>query len=131
MPFELGIGSKGIGQDMELKKITEEIAVSPQITPADIGDIAAKGFRAIICNRPDGEGADQPSFEAIEAAARAAGIEALYVPVQSGMVTETDVAAFATALDALPRPVLAYCRSGARSTMLWSLCEERARAMPC
>ena len=116
---------------MELKKITEEIAVSPQITPADIGDIAAKGFRAIICNRPDGEGADQPSFEAIEAAARAAGIEALYVPVQSGMVTETDVAAFATALDALPRPVLAYCRSGARSTMLWSLCEERARAMPC
>ena len=116
---------------MELKKITEEVAVSPQITPEDIGAIAAEGFRAIICNRPDGEGADQPSFEAIEAAARATGIEALYVPVQSGMVTEADVEHFAAALDALPRPVLAYCRSGARSTMLWSLYEQRVQAMPC
>ena len=81
------------------------------------------GFRAIICNRPDGEGADQPSFDEIEAAAKAAGIEARYVPVQSGMVTDEDVTAFGAALNDLQRPVLAYCRSGTRCTMLWTLAQ--------
>ena len=80
---------------MELKKITGKVSVSPQITPDDIKEVATKGFRAIICNRPDGEGADQPSFEEIEAAAKVAGIEARYVPVQSGMVRDEDVAALA------------------------------------
>ena len=89
--------------------------------------IKAAGYRAIICNRPDGEGADQPSFEEIEASAKAEGIEARYVPVQSGMVTDEDVAAFGQALAEVQRPVLAYCRTGTRSATLWSLHEAKKR----
>ena len=74
---------------MELKKISAKTTVSPQISAQDVKSIAEAGYRAIICNRPDGEGADQPSFEEIQAAAKEAGIEARYVPVQSGMVKET------------------------------------------
>lgn len=114
---------------MDLRKITEKVSVSPQITADDISSIAAAGFRAIICNRPDGEGADQPSFDEISAAASAAGIEALYVPVQSGMVTDDDVEAFGAALKAVQRPVLAYCRTGTRSATLWSLHEAKKRPM--
>ena len=115
---------------MELKKITEKVTVSPQITSDDMSAIKEAGFRAIICNRPDGEGADQPSFEEIELAAKAAGIEARYVPVQSGMVKDEDVAAFGAALKDLQRPVLAYCRTGTRSATLWSFHEAKKRPMP-
>lgn len=115
---------------MELKEISSKITVSPQVTEKDMAEIKAKGFRAIICNRPDGEGADQPSFEEINAAAKLAGIEARYLPVQSGMVSDEDVAAFRDALEELPRPLLAYCRSGTRSATLWSLSEAQSRPMP-
>ena len=114
---------------MDLKKITEKTSVSPQITPDDIAAIKEAGFRAIICNRPDGEGADQPSFEEIEAAAKEAGLEAAYVPVTSGMVRDEDVEAFGAALKDLPRPVLAYCRTGTRSATLWSFHESKKRPM--
>ncbi len=115
---------------MELKKITNKTWVSPQIAPDDMDAIKEAGIRAIICNRPDGEGADQPTFEEIEAAAISAGIEARYVPVQTGMVRDEDVAAFGAALNELPRPVLAYCRSGTRSATLWSFHESKKRPMP-
>jgi sulfide:quinone oxidoreductase len=115
---------------MELKKITEKVSVTPQITADDMEAIKEAGFRAIICNRPDGEGADQPSFEEIEAAAKSVGIEARYVPVQSGMVKDDDVSAFGAALGDLPRPVLAYCRTGTRSATLWSFHEAKKRPMP-
>jgi sulfide:quinone oxidoreductase len=114
---------------MDLKKITDKVSVSPQITAKDMEAIKAAGFRAIICNRPDGEGADQPSFEEIETAARTAGIEARYVPVTSGMVKDEDVSAFSAALKDLQRPVLAYCRTGTRSATLWSFHESKKRPM--
>ena len=114
---------------MDLKKITEKTAVSPQITTQDIAAIKEAGFRAIICNRPDGEGADQPSFEEIEAAAKKVGLEAAYVPVTSGKVRDEDVESFGAALKDLPRPVLAYCRTGTRSATLWSLHESKKRLM--
>lgn len=114
---------------MDLKKITEKISVSPQIMPQDMEAIKEAGFRAIICNRPDGEGADQPSFEEIEKAAKKAGIEAAYVPITSGVVRDEDVAAFGTALKDLARPVLAYCRTGTRSATLWSFHESKKRSM--
>ena len=112
---------------MELKEISPKVTVSPQIAASDMAAIKAAGYRAIICNRPDGEGADQPSFEEIEASAKAEGIEARYVPVQSGMVTDEDVAAFGQALAEVQRPVLAYCRTGTRSATLWSLHEAKKR----
>ena len=112
---------------MELKKISPKFTVSPQIAPSDMAAIKAAGFRAIICNRPDGEGADQPSFQEIEAAAKAEGLEARYVPVKSGMVMDADVGTFGAALAQVQRPVLAYCRTGTRSTTLWSLHEAKKR----
>ncbi|WP_158968348.1 bifunctional protein tyrosine phosphatase family protein/NAD(P)/FAD-dependent oxidoreductase [Chachezhania sediminis] len=106
---------------MEIRSITSDLSVSPQIAAGDIAALKDRGFRAIICNRPDGEGADQPSVEEIETAAREAGLEVRYVPVTAGMVRDEDTAAFADALQALPGPVLAYCRTGTRSATLWSL----------
>ncbi len=113
---------------MELKRITDDLTVSPQIMPADMAELKAKGFRAVICNRPDAEGADQPTFAEIDAAARAVGLEARYVPVQPGLVSDGDADAFGAALRDLPGPVLAYCRTGTRSATLWSL--DQAGTLP-
>jgi len=108
-------------QSMEFRKLTEGLSVMPQITPQDIPAIAAAGYRAIICNRPDGEGADQPNFEEVETAATAAGLQCRYLPIVSGKVDDADALAFREALVALPGPALAYCRTGTRSATLWSL----------
>lgn len=108
---------------MQIKPLTATISVSPQITPGDVAAIAAAGFKSIICNRPDGEGADQPLFSEVQNAASGLGLQARYVPVVTGKVSDADVAAFRAALEDLPKPVLAYCRSGTRSTTLWALAE--------
>ncbi len=108
---------------MTIKAINAGLSVSPQILPDDIAAIAAAGFRSVICNRPDGEGADQPAFAEIEAAARAAGLQAAYQPVISGQVKDADAEAFGALFATLPKPVFAYCRSGTRSATLWSLSE--------
>ena len=115
---------------MDIRKITDAVSVSPQITASDMAEIKKAGFRAIVCNRPDGEGADQPSFEEIEKEAKKVGLEATYVPVESGMVTDDNVAAFGAALKDLPGPVLGYCRTGTRSATLWSLHEAKTRPLP-
>ena len=114
---------------MDIKKITDKVSVSAQISVDNISEIKKAGFRAIICNRPDGEGADQPSFGEIEKAAKKAGLIAAYVPVESGMVTDENVSEFGAALKDLPRPVLGYCRSGTRSATLWSLHEAQKRPL--
>ena len=108
---------------MELHKITEDLSVASQLGAADVPLIAAQGFRAIICNRPDGEAAGQPAFGSIEEAARAAGMKFAYQPVPSNAVSDADGAAFGELLEELPKPVLAYCRSGTRCTILWALSE--------
>ncbi|WP_306131612.1 bifunctional protein tyrosine phosphatase family protein/NAD(P)/FAD-dependent oxidoreductase [Roseivivax marinus] len=115
---------------MDIRKIDDRLSVSPQITADDVTALAAEGYRAIICNRPDGEGSDQPSFEEIERAAHENGMEARYIPVTSGMVEDGHARAFDAALRELPGPVLAYCRSGTRSATLWSLAEAEDRPLP-
>ena len=110
---------------MDLRAINATLSVSPQILASDLQKIADQGYRAVICNRPDGEGADQPTFEEIEEAAKAVGLEARYVPVEAGKVQDADADAFATAMDELPKPVLAYCRTGTRSATLWSLTQAK------
>ncbi|HVJ33968.1 MAG TPA: TIGR01244 family sulfur transferase [Terriglobia bacterium] len=116
---------------MQAKPITPTLSVAPQIMPEEMAAIAGAGFRSIICNRPDGEGADQPAFAEIAAAAKSFGMEAVYLPIVSGKVGEADAAAFGSYLDQLPKPVLAYCRTGTRSATLWSLCEgARGRPLP-
>ncbi|NBD30413.1 MAG: TIGR01244 family phosphatase [Alphaproteobacteria bacterium] len=111
---------------MEFKTITDAITVSPQICPDDLTAVKEAGYRAIICNRPDGEAADQPTFEEIEAAADKVGLEARYLPIVAGKVSDADAEDFGTALTELPGPVLAYCRTGTRSATLWSLASAKA-----
>ncbi|KWR88648.1 bifunctional protein tyrosine phosphatase family protein/NAD(P)/FAD-dependent oxidoreductase [Cupriavidus sp. IDO] len=115
---------------MDIKKLTAELAVSKQIAASDLRTIAEAGFRTLVCNRPDGEGADQPNFSEIEAAAREQGIEAHYLPIESGKVGDADAVRFGELMRALPKPVLAYCRSGMRAATLWALSEAPRRSMP-
>ena len=112
---------------MNSKKLSNELSVSPQIVSSDVARLAEQGFKSIICNRPDGEGADQPLFTEIESAARAAGLAARYLPVSTGKVTDEDAALFGAASAELPKPILAYCRTGTRSTTLWALNEGSRR----
>ena len=115
---------------MEAKAITETLSVSAQITAADVADIKKAGFRSIICNRPDGEGDDQPAFEEIEAAAEVLGLEVRHQPVVTGKIEDDDANSFGELVDRLPKPVLAYCRTGTRSAILWALSERTKRPLP-
>ena len=111
---------KGI---MDIRKVTDGFAVSPQITPDDVPAIAAAGYRTIICNRPDNEEYGQPEVARIRAAAEAAGLALHVIPIASGMFGPQHVAQMREALEAAEEPVLAYCRSGTRSIMLWAFQE--------
>jgi len=106
---------------MEIKHVTNDISVSPQIAPSDVKAIHELGFKSIVCNRPDGEGADQPGFSEIKLEAEKLGMECVYLPVTTGKVTDEDGVEFGESLKDLATPVLAYCRSGTRSITLWAL----------
>ncbi|MBV6322693.1 TIGR01244 family phosphatase [Duganella sp. HSC-15S17] len=106
---------------MKMQQLTEQLYIAPQIGPGDMADIAAAGVRAIMCNRPDGEGGDQPGFREIAAAAELAGLEAHDLPVTPGQASVQQGVEFDRLMQALPKPVLAYCRSGMRSATLWGL----------
>jgi len=103
-----------------INRLTPDFAVAPQLTPEDMAAVAEAGYKSVIINRPDYEGGpDQPTAEAVSAAAREAGLRIEYQPVVSGAMTADDVAKFAELLQTLPAPVLAYCRSGTRCTNLF------------
>jgi sulfide:quinone oxidoreductase len=104
---------------MKIVEITRDYSVAPQIRPEDVAEIAALGYRSILCNRPDGEAPDQPDFAEIAAEAERHGLKMAHVPVVSGAIVPQDVRDFSTAIEELPGPVLAYCRSGARCQYLW------------
>jgi len=111
----------------EFRRVTDQLSVSPQITLDDLPRAAALGFRSVINNRPDGEDPAQPSSDVVAAAAKAAGLAYAYIPVRGGP-TPAQVAAEKEVLAELPGPVLAYCRSGTRSIVTWSLGEAEAGA---
>lgn len=106
---------------MDIRKINDSISVSPQIGLADIATLKELGFGGVICNRPDGEEPGQPEFAQIADAARAAGLSCVWVPITGGAASAQAVEDFAAALADMSAPVLAYCRSGTRSTILWAL----------
>lgn len=114
---------------MQIKKLSSSMSVSAQVLAEDVAAIKAAGFRSIICNRPDGEGADQPNHDEIAAAAKADGIELAYLPIVAGKVGDDDADAFATLMADLPGPVLAYCRTGTRSATLWSLAQAKVMSL--
>lgn len=106
-----------------LKHLSPFIAVAAQLQPADMGTLAAAGFRCVINNRPDAEGENQPSSAEMQAAALASGLQYHYLPVLSGQISDENIAAFTALLNQVRGPVLAFCRTGTRSTSLWALSE--------
>jgi uncharacterized protein (TIGR01244 family) len=110
--------------------LDDRMAVSPQITPADVASAAAQGFTLIINNRPDGEQPGQPEGAEIAAAAAAAGLEYVAIPVVPGQLGEAEIVAMRDALAHAAGPVLGYCRTGTRSTFLWALARARLGDTP-
>lgn len=112
---------------LALTKISDDYSVAPQITPDDIAEIAQAGFKTIINNRPDQEGGqDQPTSAAIEAAAHAAGIQYVYIPVVPNAILPAQVAAFKQAYDAAAKPALGFCRTGNRAANMLKLAQSNA-----
>jgi sulfide:quinone oxidoreductase len=115
---------------MDIKNLTPNLGVSAQILASDLQVLAEAGFKSLICNRPDGEGPDQPSFAEIAQAAARLGLQASYLPAETGKVGDEDGRAFGALLHTLPGPVLAYCRTGMRSTTMWALSQAGATPLP-
>jgi uncharacterized protein (TIGR01244 family) len=100
--------------------LSPDFATAGQIGPDDVAQAAAAGFRSIVNNRPDFEaGPSQPTSQAMRQAAEAAGLRYEFLPVQSGFQTPAEIARMYELLEALPKPVLGYCRSGARTSNLF------------
>jgi len=114
----------------DFRRVTDQLSVSPQIALDDLARAAGEGFKLVINNRPDGEEPGQPTSAEVEAAARAAGLDYLHIPVRGGP-TPDQVEANHRAVEAAGGPVLAFCRSGTRSIVTWSLgqfqADERTR----
>lgn len=105
---------------MDIRPIDQDVAVADQLTERDMPLVHSLGYRSVICNRPDGETADQPLFATIKQAAGLSSLHALYVPVPSEGITPQHIADMKRALREAPKPTLAYCRSGARCTAIIS-----------
>ena len=100
--------------------LSADLAVAPQLGPEAMAQAAKAGFRSVVNNRPDFEGGpNQPTNASVEAAARAAGLEYVFLPVASGYQSPEEIARFAQLLATLPKPILAFCRSGTRSGNLY------------
>jgi uncharacterized protein (TIGR01244 family) len=106
---------------MDIRPIAEGYAVTPQIEPADLPAIAAQGFTTVICNRPDTEVPHELGADVIRAAVEAAGLTFVANPMAGGGLTMDHITAQRAAIDGAKGPVLAYCASGNRSTILWAL----------
>ena len=103
-----------------VQALSADVSVAPQLDPAAMAWAAQAGFRSVINNRPDFEGGSgQPTHAAMLAAASAAGLNYAFLPVAPTVQTADEVAAFAALLADLPKPILAFCRSGTRSAKLY------------
>ncbi len=102
------------------QRLDADLSVAPQLAPEAMTEAAAAGFRSVINNRPDFEGGpSQPTNAAIEAAARAAGLEYAFLPVAGNFQSAEEIARFAELVASMPKPILAFCRTGTRSGKLW------------
>jgi uncharacterized protein (TIGR01244 family) len=105
---------------LPFQQLSPDLAVAPQLDADAMGLAAQQGFRSVINNRPDFEaGPEQPANARIEAAAVAAGLAYVFLPVAPGYQSPEEIARFAELLVTLPKPILAFCRSGARSGKLY------------
>lgn len=113
----------------DFRRVTDDFTTAPQIALSDLAEAARLGFRTVINNRPDGEADDQPTSAQVEAAAKAAGLAYHHIPVRGGP-TPDQVDQTRELLAAVEGPVLAFCRSGTRSIVTWSLAQATSGAMP-
>ncbi|EKO3574727.1 MULTISPECIES: TIGR01244 family sulfur transferase [Vibrio] len=109
---------------LTLITLTPQLTVAPQIEPSDIEQIAGLGFKSVINNRPDGEESGQPLNQVIEQHADQLGLVYVHLPVVGGQISEAQIHQFGELLQTLPQPILAFCRTGTRSSMLWSLASQ-------
>ena len=114
----------------DFRRLNENVLVSPQLELEDIAAAAAAGVAMIVNNRPDGEDPYAPQGDAIEAAATAAGINYIAIPIGHSGFSEPQVDAMIAALEQAEGPILAYCRSGTRSTLLWALAAAKQGESP-
>lgn len=114
----------------DFRPLNETILASPQIGYDDLKEAKAAGVTLVINNRPDGEDPDAPQSDDIEAAAKAAGLDYRAIPIGRSGFSEPQVDAMIAALDGAEGRVLAYCRTGTRSTLLWSLAQAKLGANP-
>jgi uncharacterized protein (TIGR01244 family) len=106
---------------MDIRKITDRYHVSPQINAEDAADIKAAGITTVICNRPDAEVPPSHQADAIRAAMEAQGLRFEVLPITHQTMTPDRITAQAAMIDASEGPVLAYCASGTRSSIVWAL----------
>ncbi|MEI4486300.1 TIGR01244 family sulfur transferase [Frigidibacter sp. MR17.14] len=115
---------------MDIRPVIDGFAAAPQLTLDEVADAAAQGYRTLICNRPDGEEPGQPSADEMRAMAEANGMTFHYLPVFPGSFPPALVTEMRDVMDGAEAPVLAYCRSGTRSTFLWGLSQAGLRPAP-
>ena len=109
---------------MKLAVLTPNVTALAQPSADDIAELAERGYRSIIVNRPDGESDDQPSWSELELAASKQGLEAKHIPVVMGQITDEQIAEFRNALETLPKPIAVFCRSGTSAALLWALANQ-------
>ena len=103
-----------------IQQLSPDLCVAGQLDPAAMAWAAQVGFKSVMNNRPDFEGGPaQPTHAAMQAAAQAAGLEYVFLPVQGAYQSPEEIARFAQLMQSLPKPILAFCRSGARSGRLY------------
>ena len=105
----------------DFNKLNDDLSVTAQLLPEDMPAVAAAGFKMVLNNRPDGEAADQPSSNEMAVAAEAAGLAYAHQPVVASNIAVPDTAVFDAIVSLAETPVLAFCRTGTRSTTLWAL----------
>ena len=114
----------------DFRTLSETVFASPQIALDDIAEAKAAGVTLILNNRPDGEDTSAAQGDEIEAAAKAAGLDYLAIPIGHSGFSEVQVDEMVKALSTADGKVLAYCRSGTRSTLLWSLAQAKSGMAP-
>jgi sulfide:quinone oxidoreductase len=109
---------------MKLAVLTPNVTALAQPSVEDVAELAERGYRSIVSNRPENETEDQPSWLDLKAAAAAKNMDAIQIPVVMGQISEDQVEAFRNALEDLPRPIAVFCRTGTRAALMWALANE-------
>lgn len=104
---------------MNIRKLDDDFAVTAQITPEQVKAVSDAGYKSIVCARPDNEEFGQPSFDAVARTAELEGLQIVHIPVSGGL-GEGQIIRFHEAWERMPKPVLGYCRSGARAGSLYA-----------